>query len=217
MSFLTDADWEELKDELKVVPFSEDFLTPVGYDIGIGSSISLSSNPERKELLHEEKFIVEPGDTVFISSLERIEMPGDKSLSGMVVSKVSISATGLVHDTTTIDADWKGNLLIVMHNLSQKPIELMQGQRICTIVFFKNQTNSKKPSFKEDNRNDVLLKTFNANTKSYKKKKTRKTAFAFIVPIICFVAGFIYFGNAPGIIASVAIGSVIGQNIKEYT
>src|SRR5665647_882212 len=138
MSLLTNSDLEkiiaekssiEVCDKLIIEPYSPKSLTPVGYDLRIGKRYS--SKGKLYDIRPNEKFKIPKGVTILVMTLERIEMPLDLSISGLISSKVSVVAKGVSHISTTIDADWKGNLLIAITNISQNSIEFEYGQKFC--------------------------------------------------------------------------------------
>lgn len=202
-------------DRIGIAPFSEDSLTPVGYDLRIGDEYSVSTRAEKRPLEKGAQFRIAPGETVFISSLERLTMPTSKLLSGLVVSKVSLTAQGMTNDTTTVDPDWSGNLLLVMHNMSKKAVLLRQGQAICTLVFLENAHASTKPSLKDNNRNALLLKLWSEINSSARRTATLRTALAPSLIMASFVCGLFFFQNNPGLVASVAVGVALSQFVRD--
>jgi len=126
MALLTDTSIREIlckspqsqsSNELLINPFDEDSLTPVGYDLRVGNLYS-SKRGETYNINTDEFVEIFPGDTVLIRTLENISMPKDKSISAIILSKVSKVSKGLSHISTTIDADWSGYLLIAINNHS---------------------------------------------------------------------------------------------------
>jgi hypothetical protein len=139
-------------------------------------------------------------------------MPSDKSLSGLIASKVSVAAVGLSQVSTTIDADWRGKLLIVMNNFSNASIELKYGQPFCTAVFFKNNTPSTKPCGKDPGRSEIFLQQWGKAS----KRRMEKVFFVnyVITPLILIffpTTGYAIFGNSSGFGASVGIGVALAQ------
>ncbi|MGD1046739.1 MAG: hypothetical protein ABR936_15630 [Bacteroidota bacterium] len=223
MSLLTDSDLSKLisdkyeteprKEQITIYPYDKKLLTPVGYDLRIGNEYSISNIIGKGKLKENEEFCVKSGETVFIRILERIAMPKNRNISGIVVSKVSITAKGLINSTTTLDPDWKGNLLLVLHNHSQSNIKLKQGQPICTVMFLENKTPSTKPSEKYDERNDLLVELWNEINSRAKRKKFFIKVSSPLIILLSFIIGLYCFGNAPGLVASVAIGVALSQFI----
>lgn len=212
MSQLSDTDlndiicnsqeWIDQENTLQIFPYTEALLTPVGYDIRVGNWYSRSREAKKTEIKENDYFEIRPKETVFIISLEMINMPQNKTVSAIITSKVSITAKGIVHDCTTIDPDWKGNLLIVLHNFSNSKIKLKYGQPICTIVFFKNLTTATKDCEKPPDRNDILVQKWNEITKKAdKKKKVKRVILSLFFIVAVFCIGFKLFGNNAGLSA----------------
>jgi len=145
MSLLTDSDLrtklctvkgEEGNDKILIYPFSEDCLTPVGYDLRVGRLYSSSLHGGPFEIDDKSRIQISHGDTVLITTQEEIGMPKNRSVSALIMSKVSKVSKGLSHISTTIDPDWNGHLLIALNNYSRSTIELAVGEAFCTAVFF---------------------------------------------------------------------------------
>lgn len=201
-------------EKITIYPFDDSSLTPVGYDLRIGNEYSISSEVGKRKLNENEEFTIKSGETALIRIYERIIMPKDKKISGIVVSKVSITAKGLINSATTIDPDWEGHLLLVLHNHSKSSVTLNQGQPICTALFFGNSSPSTKPSNKYDERNDLLVDFWNQLNSSAMKRKVFYKILSPVIIAISFFIGYYFFGNAPGLIASVASGVAISQYIS---
>jgi deoxycytidine triphosphate deaminase len=207
----SESDKKPSNEHVTILPYAESSLTPVGYDLRIGNEYSVSSVVGQITLSEKEEFKIEAGETALIRIYEKIIMPKNKSISGIVVSKVSITAQGLINSTTTIDPDWSGHLLLVLHNHSKTHVLLKQGQPVCTALFFQNASSSTKPSEKYDSRNDLLVNFWNKITKNAMKKRRFYNFVSLFIIILSFVIGYSIFGNAPGLIASVALGVAISQ------
>lgn len=224
MTFLTDTDLDQLisgdsqeKNDSKLVlaPYCEKCMTPVGYDLRVGQTYITSDIPEvRRDLKKGEIITIRPNTTALISTLEWIRMPKDKTLTGLIESKVSMVSRGLSHISTTVDPDYWGELLIAVHNHSVQDILLKYGERFCTIVFFRNETPSTRPCDRQPGRLDIFLKRF--QEKSSKGQRERKTKDWVPPAIVTLVAacGYTVFGNTPGFIATVAMGVAISQFVE---
>ena len=81
MSLLTDTDlvrilikereWSN-KEKLHIYPYDEDCLTPVGYDVRVGNKYASAIRADSFELKKNDKVIISPGDTVLITTLEKL-------------------------------------------------------------------------------------------------------------------------------------------------
>lgn len=149
---------------LRIYPFLEDCLTPVGYDLRVGGSFA-SRRKGLKPLKPGKKIAIKPGETVLIRTYEKIGMPRNESLSGFVFSKVSIVSEGLSHVATTVDADWEGELLICVNNPTKKRILLNHRKPFCTLVFFENTDKPTKNSDYPPDRVEGLMEEFGSKDK----------------------------------------------------
>ncbi len=219
MSLLTDTDLRKIlckekewadKNTLHIFPFEEDSLTPVGYDVRVGKLYASSVSARMSTLADGETITIRPGDTILIETLEDIGMPMNRTISAFITSKVSKVSRGLSHISTNIDADWKGNLLIAMHNPSRNTISVGFGEALCTLNFIENKTPSTKDCGKEPGRSDILLKQFAETAKAVQKKAGNRRALLIAAKAAIIFAfggtGYYFFKNGPGFIAMVGIG-----------
>ncbi|MDI6603454.1 MAG: hypothetical protein QME57_05140, partial [Patescibacteria group bacterium] len=223
MSLLTDTDlrskicsdknWKE-GSKIHIYPFSEDSLTPVGYDLRVGNlySSSLHGGPFRLE--DNGRIVISPGDTVLITTLEKIGMPKDKSISALIMSKVSKVSKGLSHISTPIDPDYDGEPLIAMNNYSRSTIELLFGEPFCTIVFFENKSHSTKSCGKVPGRLDIFVNKWSAAAQTARKKEFVKVLIPISTILFFVVLGYVIFGNQPGFVAMVAAGVGLAGTIQ---
>lgn len=220
MSLLTDTDLEKLiakdingasSNALVIQPYSADSLTPVGYDLRVGVRVATSNEVGIKKLVEGDSLSIAPGATALISTLESLRMPLDRSISGLIESKVTKVSKGLSHISTTVDPDWAGNLLIAVHNHSVEKYTLHYGEPFCTVIFLKNCSPSSKPCEKEPGRLDVFLEKFDRETHLAARKRALKDYLPPAIVVIISGVGWYLFGNAPGFPATVAFSVVISQ------
>jgi deoxycytidine triphosphate deaminase len=222
VSLLTDTDIRKIlkieqvessEDSLTILPYLESSLTPVGYDLRIGKIISTSNKPGRKTIGEGDSFIISPGSTALITTLESIEMPKTRLISGLIESKVTKVAQGLSHISTTVDPDWKGNLLVAIHNHSNKKIELAYGEAFCTIIFIKNLSPSTMLCDKQPGREDIFLDKFDKEANEAENRRKFQEFLPIFIIVITSAIGYYFFGNNTGFSASVAIGVAISQYV----
>jgi deoxycytidine triphosphate deaminase len=205
MSVLTDTDIRKMletdisvkKSDTKIViaPFSESSLTPVGYDLRVGTFYKSSEDEFATDLSNDEKAILAPGSTTNIRTLEWIGMPQEKMYSGLICSKVSKVAMGLSHVSTTIDPDWAGELSISIHNHSDKVIELKVGEAFCTAIFLRNESAATKSCGFGPSRTDTLVASLTTEQKAKDRKKTARKKWligVLIILTLCMVFVAIY-------------------------
>jgi deoxycytidine triphosphate deaminase len=166
MSLLTDTDLKSIicsdqewtdKNKIYIYPFAEKNLTPVGYDLSVGDSYASAYKPGSIDIKEGDRVTIKSGDTVLITTLEKIGMPQNRTVSALVLSKVSKVSKGLSHISTTIDPDWKGELLVAIHNSSRSSVSISFGEPFCTVVFFENKSPATKDCGKDKRRPDILV------------------------------------------------------------
>ena len=64
---IADQNWSD-KDKLHIFPYSEECLTPVGYDLRVGPQYASSVDAELYSLNSDDKVVIKPGDTVLITT-----------------------------------------------------------------------------------------------------------------------------------------------------
>ncbi len=233
MSVLTDTDiserlsrdeaWDD-KSTLNIYPYSEKCLTPVGYDLRAGGRFATSDEGRLIVLKEGMKITIFPKQTALISTLEKISMPQDRSISGLIVSKVSKVSRGLSHVATTIDADWSGNLLIALTNHSYRKIEIGFEEAFCTVLFLTNHHPSTEPCGKQDGRPDIMIddwleisKEAIEAEKKLKRAKKRRFLLSPLIILLGGIIGYSFFGpSQPAIIATVALSVGLSQVINSY-
>lgn len=220
MSLLTDTDLEKIiSDESKecshekivICPYSEDCLTPIGYDLRVGNKATTSNNDGYIPLLENKYLTIDPGATALILTLENLRMPRNRMISGLIESKVTKVSEGLSHISTTVDPDWEGNLLIAVRNHSRKRIKIKYGEPFCTIIFIENKSASTRPCEKDKGRSDILIKKFEKEAHAAARKRR---FFEYSPPIIIIIGsllGWLIFKNNPGFVAVVAICVALSQ------
>jgi deoxycytidine triphosphate deaminase len=231
MGLLTDTDLTNLiedgknwsdKDKLHIFPYDPECLTPIGYDLRIGPQYASSIDAELYSINTDDKVIIKPGDTVLITTLEDIGMPQDRTISAFITSKVSKVSKGLSHISTNIDPDWKGPLLIALHNPSRNTVSLSYGEAFCTINFIENKSPATMDCGKEPGRSDILLKQFLKDVKearkkaeaTFNKKHKRSLIYKATVIVLFSFVGYLLLGLTPGFPAMVALGVALSNFIS---
>lgn len=118
-------------------------------------------------------------------------MPQDKTLSGLICSRVKLVSLGLSHISTTIDPDWYGALSISIHNHTDEDISLGVGERLCTAVFMTNKSPATKDSGHAPSRTDTLITTITTSDKSRMERTRRSKNFYIAAGLAAIVALFV--------------------------
>ena len=223
MALLTDTDLIKIitddihnsdDDKLVIYPYDNQYLTPVGYDLRVGGMYVTTGKREIKSVREKEPAVLPPNSTSLITTYEEIHMPQSRLYSGLIESKVSKVSMGLSHISTTVDPDWKGNLLIAVHNHSSREVKLGLGEPFCTMVIVENKSKSTAKSGHDPGRSKLLLNQFAATSKGAKVKSELLNLVPPTIIIGFTVAGYFKYGNAAGFPAMVACGVAISQYVS---
>ena len=104
------------------------------YDFRVGQSYKDHRYETVTGLEKEGTIPLLPGMAVVVESEEEVDFP--VSLFGLIVPKVSLLRQGISNTTSKIDPGYRGRLYITIFNLGRKPVKLVRGQKICTLVMF---------------------------------------------------------------------------------
>jgi deoxycytidine triphosphate deaminase len=139
---------------ISIVPFDDEFLTPVGYDLRVGLK-GFSWKNKREIDIQQQGFIeVEARDTVIIETLENLTL--SKEIGATIHAMVSKSVIyGLSHISTTIDPGWTGKLLISISNYRDSSVEVKFQDSFCTVCFSRLESEAKLPSYRPPGRSDI--------------------------------------------------------------
>ena len=83
----------------------------------------------------DEKIILEPGKTVLIPTGLAMEIP--EGYAGFIFTRSGLSIKHGVHVTNgvgVIDSDYRGEVHVGLHNLSEKPYEIAPGERVAQLI-----------------------------------------------------------------------------------
>jgi hypothetical protein len=119
----------------------------------------------------DECIILKPHSTALIETLEYGAMPKSHKYSGFICSRVQMVSKGLSHISTTVDPDWRGKMLIAVHNHSSGNVKLKYGEKLCTMVILENKSPSAKPSNHPPGRSDVLLSEYSEYMIKLRKRR----------------------------------------------
>lgn len=141
---LSENDFEDaiLNGSLKIYPFNRLNLTGIGYNLGT-TDFFLSVRKGIIEKVYDSpvgRYIrISPNDTVLTFTQEYVEV--NSHIAGSFHSKVSRVCQGLGHISTTLDPNWKGQLIVSINNPTGKYIDLFidkpkQNGNIITMLLF---------------------------------------------------------------------------------
>ena len=119
-------------------------LTGACYELRMGSVYyDLTEGGKRFALAAGEMVLIKPGHRVVLITSEELDVPPD--ILVRVVSKGSLFSVGLSPVATHADPGFSGNLGIVTENLSDKYIELPQGEPIAKADFTRLSSAAANP------------------------------------------------------------------------
>lgn len=119
-------------------------LSGACYELRMGGVYyDLSENAKRFELTPGEKVLIKPGHRVVLITAEDVDIPAN--ILCRIVSKGSLFSIGLSPVATYADPGFSGNLGIVTENVSDKYIELPQGEPIAKADFTRLSEPSAQP------------------------------------------------------------------------
>ncbi len=85
----------------------------------------------------QEPWIVNPGENVKIPTGLAIELPSQQMVA-LVFARSGLASRhglGLTNGVGVIDADYRGEIQVLMHNTGPQPVTINAGDRIAQMVF----------------------------------------------------------------------------------
>lgn len=181
---------EEIKNnEIVIQYFEENCLQGASYDLRIGNNAY--QLPNGKEINIEEGLVIHPSETYLIESFESLELSG--SIAATIHSTVSEAASkSLSNISTTIDPNWKGTLLIQVHNYGKFDLLLKHKEKFATVCFYKLNKETDKNCRHQIDRNDIKLR-FDRKLSFWKKVTSpdKLSYYSLLIAIISLI--FTYF------------------------
>lgn len=125
-------------------------LEPNGYTIRIGNEFLIPQSSKTLDPMDKEKtqqcfakavkdkfFLLKPKSFVLAKSIEKFNLPND--VSAIALTKSSYARVGVFANITTIDAGFKGDLVIEIANLGYTPVKIWAGYGIAEVLFFRHK------------------------------------------------------------------------------
>lgn len=141
---------------LVIKPFDVSCVQPSSVDLKLGSDFLIFKNTkkpyldirkdspsefmERVQINKDEPIIVHPQEFLLGTTVEWVKIPGD--IVARLEGKSSLGRLGIVVHATAgyVDPGFEGELTLEISNMSNIPIALYSGMRICQISFFQMTT-----------------------------------------------------------------------------
>jgi len=127
----------------------EQYINPNGIELRLGKHVHFDSTGEDKKLGPELFLRVNPGESIIISSLERLDFtketvqkiyPG-KMLMGFITPTTTMMREGISQVTTKVDAGFRGLLNWGFRNSSTKEFTMQYGEPIFKLTGFLLEEN----------------------------------------------------------------------------
>lgn len=133
---LSDYDLKQNADEL-VVPFDPRNVSPASIDL------TLAADPNRR-FDSEGDMVLLPNEFILLSTAETVKVP--EHLVAIVKGKSSIARLGvMVECAGFVDPGFRGTITLEVKNLTDRPIVLRSGKKICQIVYMELTRPAIKP------------------------------------------------------------------------
>lgn len=112
-------------------------------------SKSLEGLMSEIEVARDATFTLHPGELVLAMTVEHITLPDN--IIGTLEGRSSIGRLGVVvHSTAnTIDAGFRGNIVLELANMGKIPVLLHPDMRICAVSFHQLSTPAQIPYYRK--------------------------------------------------------------------
>lgn len=217
---LSDVDIRvELGKGILIEPFEERSLTPIGYDLRVGTYVFSWQNMRETTIEEKKPFIIAPHDTVLVETYEYVRL--SRQFGGTIHSIVSFAtAHGVAHISTTLDPGWEGRLLIQLHNYSDREFPLKFKEPLCTACFYKMDSEAEKGHGKNRSREDIKtwLWTVAQEAKARERRPLHRSRRLWLIVaalIVILVGAGTYFINPDLVIPAISILGVASLFILE--
>ncbi|MEE9303433.1 MAG: hypothetical protein V3U84_06575 [Thiotrichaceae bacterium] len=122
----------------------EKYINPNGMELRLGNHVYFESTGEEKSLGENLFLLVNPGESVIISSLEKLDFTTetvqkvfpDKSLMALVTPTTTMMREGISQVSTKVDTGFRGLLNWGFRNSSTKKFIIQYGEPIFKLTFF---------------------------------------------------------------------------------
>lgn len=110
-------------------------MATVWYKLGLDERAPMRASPGAAgfDLFAAEDATLLPGATVAVGTGVALEIqPG---LEGQVRGRSGLALQGVLCHFGTVDSDYRGEVKVILHNLSPRPYAVVRGDRIAQLVF----------------------------------------------------------------------------------
>ena len=114
-----------------VSPFNSRRITPLGYDLSAEHALLITFGGQGT-IVTSKKVEMPARSMAVLIAKEYLWLSG--RLVGILHSRGSLSARGLILNSTTVDPRWSGRMIFCIHNASPFPVELDLSEPVITLV-----------------------------------------------------------------------------------
>lgn len=114
-----------------VSPFDSRRITPLGYDLSAEHALLITFGGQAT-IATSKKFEMPAWSMAILIAKEYLWLSG--RLIGILHSRGSLSARGLILNSTTVDPQWSGRMIFCIHNASPFPVDLDLADPVITLV-----------------------------------------------------------------------------------
>lgn len=134
-----------------IVDGDQSLLDPNGIELRLGRHVRFHSTGEERELQDGFFLKVSPGETVLISSMEKIDFTREtvarhfshSLLMAFITPTTTMMREGISQVATKIDAGFRGNLNWSLRNGSTKELIIQYGEPMFKLTIFRLEDNEK--------------------------------------------------------------------------
>lgn len=135
-------------------------LTSYGYDLRVAPEFKVFTNVHSAVVdpkhFDENSFVdfknvdhvlIPPNSFALTRSVEYLRIP--KSVLGLCIGKSTYARCGIIVNTTPLQPEWEGSLIIEISNTTPLPAKIYAGEGIAQILFFESDEQAEK-SYKDN-------------------------------------------------------------------
>jgi deoxycytidine triphosphate deaminase len=130
-----------------IVPFSPDKTKAASYDLSVGAEYHMPQEEEAPgpSMLKLDTFIwIAPNAICTILSEETLNIT-DRLAAGLSLPLRLLRQGIIMAPQTQIDPGYSGKVVVLLYNLSDKPVKIRRGDHLVTIEFRKLDFSTQKP------------------------------------------------------------------------
>jgi len=142
------------KKDIVIYPYKDENLTGIGYDIRVGIIQPLSKIPEFSE--DDDFYYIPPNSYCVVISKEFVWL--SHRLAATLHARGTLAAKGLYTNSTNIDPNFKGQLIMSLFNVSEKTIKIGKDEHYITMIV-QSVVKSTKTLIDTDIKNSIRVTT----------------------------------------------------------